>query len=81
MAMQPSWMQRPPNSEVILSRALSLGMHEAARTKLPAEKPFILTAMLSIVCAAGWMALKPELFLSFYYSAEFLAQNRQSGGQ
>ena len=41
--------------------------------KAPAEEPFILTAMLSLLGATVWMALRPELLLQFFYSTEHLA--------
>ncbi len=41
--------------------------------KAPAEEPFIITAMLSLLGGALWIALRPELLLQFYYSPEMLA--------
>jgi hypothetical protein len=41
--------------------------------KAPAEEPFILVAMLSLLGATVWMALRPELLLQFFYSTEQLA--------
>ena len=41
--------------------------------KAPAEEPFILAAMLSLLGATLWTALRPELLLQFFYSPEHLA--------
>ena len=41
--------------------------------KAPAEEPFVLAAMLSLLAAAIWMALRPALLLGFFYSPENLA--------
>jgi len=41
--------------------------------KAPAEEPFIITAMLSLLGGALWIALRPELLLQFFYSPEMLA--------
>lgn len=46
---------------------------EPPSRKAPAEEPFILAAMLSLLGATVWMALRPELLLQFFYSAEHLA--------
>ena len=46
---------------------------EAASRKAPAEEPFVLAAMLSLLGACLWMALRPELLLQFFYSPEHLA--------
>jgi hypothetical protein len=45
----------------------------AVGKKAPAEEPFILTALLSLLGASVWMALRPELLLQFFYSPELLA--------
>jgi len=42
-------------------------------SKAPAEEPFILAAMLSLLGASLWIALHPGLLLQFYYSPEMLA--------
>ena len=47
--------------------------HDAGSRPAPAEEPFILTAMLSLVAASLWMALRPGLFLGFFYAPELLA--------
>lgn len=41
--------------------------------KTPAEEPFVLSAMLSLLGAAVWIALRPQLLAQFFYSAEMLA--------
>ena len=45
----------------------------AGGQKAAAEEPFILTALLSLLAASLWMALRPELLLQFFYSPELLA--------
>jgi hypothetical protein len=55
---------------------MSAGVHApgtAPARKAPAEEPFIITAMLSLLGGALWIALRPELLLQFYYSPEMLA--------
>jgi len=43
-----------------------------ASGKAPAEEPFILTALASLLAASLWMALRPALLLQFFYSPEAL---------
>ena len=45
----------------------------AGGQKAAAEEPFILTALLSLLAASRWMALRPELLLQFFYAPELLA--------
>ena len=58
----------PPDRPAVPSAPPSV-----AGTKAPAEEPFILTALLSLLGASVWMALRPELLLQFFYSPELLA--------
>jgi len=37
------------------------------------EEPFVLTAMLSLLGASLWLALRPDLLLRYFYAAELLA--------
>jgi hypothetical protein len=41
--------------------------------KTPAEEPFVLCAMVSLLGSALWIALRPRLLAQFFYSAETLA--------
>ena len=61
----------PPHAEPQPAAGL-LPLPDAGR-KAPAEEPFILTALLSLVGATLWMALRPGLLLQFFYSPEMLA--------
>jgi hypothetical protein len=61
-----------PPADPIASADLAAPPH-AVGQKAPAEEPFILTALLSLLGASVWMALRPELLLQFFYSPELLA--------
>jgi len=41
--------------------------------KTPAEEPFVLCAMVSLIGAATWIVLRPQLLAQFFYSPELLA--------
>lgn len=41
--------------------------------KTPAEEPFVLLSMVSLLGASLWIALRPQLLTWFFYSAEMLA--------
>jgi hypothetical protein len=44
-----------------------------ARDPRTLEEPFVLTAMLSLVGASLWLALRPRLLLEYFYAPELLA--------
>ncbi|HVQ25300.1 MAG TPA: hypothetical protein VMV01_08980, partial [Planctomycetota bacterium] len=68
-------MSGPPPDRPLLPAApvAPTAPTHAGGQKAAAEEPFILTALLSLLAASLWMALRPELLLQFFYSPEHLA--------
>ena len=64
-------MPDPPSAAPAPEPVVPVAGH--AGRKAPAEEPFILTALLSLLGASVWMALRPGLLLQFFYSPEMLA--------